>query len=227
VTTGPNADLLGAKSRCGRRAYASPALLRILAAASLVVGLVAAFYGVAHELNGATRAGAPVAVSVQISDLGRLQVRQTTTAGSETSKSSWLQAGVGQVTLHAPGSTVAEWLASRGGGAMVGLCMGFGALFLRRLLLSIGRGQPFQRGNAARIAGIAGLIVVATLSAAILRYVAARLVLDRLGLGGPGSSVTAHLTISIVPLLLALFLLAFAEAFRQGTQLAKDAEGLV
>jgi hypothetical protein len=30
-----------------------------------------------------------------------------------------------------------------------------------------------------------------------------------------------------VPLLLAVFLLAFAEAFRRGTELARDAEGLV
>ena len=68
---------------------------------------------------------------------------------------------------------------------------------------------------------------MATLSAAGLRYVAARLVLDRLGLGGPGSPLAAHLTISPVPLLLALFLLPLAEAFRRGAQLAKDAEGLV
>ncbi len=100
-------------------------------------------------------------------------------------------------------------------------------MLLRRLLLSIGAGQPFQRGNAARIAAIAGLIVVAAIAAGVLRYVAAGLVLGRLGLGGPGSPVAAYLTISFVPLLAALFLLAFAEAFRRGTELAKDTEGLV
>jgi hypothetical protein len=129
--------------------------------------------------------------------------------------------------LHASDSTVAEWLAARGGDAVVGLCIGLGALLLRRLLLSIGAGQPFQRGNAARIAGIAGLIVVATIAAGVLPYVAAGLVLGRLGLGGPGSPVGAYPTISFVPLLAALFLLAFAEAFRRGTELAKDTEGLV
>ncbi len=221
MTTSPDVDLLAGRDRRGRRPYASPALLRFLAAASLLVGLAAAFYGVAYAVNGATRAGAPVAVFVRISDLGRFQIRQATSAGY------WLQAGTGQVTLHASGSTVAEWLASRGGGAVVGLCLGFGAVLLRRLLLSIGCGQPFRRGNAARIAGIAGLIAVATLAAGVLPYVAARLVLDRLGLGGPGSPVIAHLAISPVPLLLALFLLAVAEAFRRGAELAEDADGLV
>lgn len=221
MTTSPDADLLAGQNRRARRPYASPALLRFLAGASLLVGLIAAFSGIAYAVNGATRAGAPVSVFVRISDPGRLQIHE---AGSARY---WLQAGAGQVTLHASGSTVAEWLASRGGGAVMGLCLGFGALLLRRLLLSIGCGQPFRRGNAARIAGIAGLIAVATLAAGVLPYVAARLVLDRLSLGGPDSPVTAHLAISAVPLLLALFLLAFAEAFRRGTELAEDAEGLV
>jgi hypothetical protein len=139
----------------------------------------------------------------------------------------WLQAGTDPVPLHASDSTVAEWLAARGGGAVVGLCMGLGAFLLRRLLLSIGAGQPFQSRNASRIAGIAGLIMVATIAAGVLRYAAAHLVLGRLGLGGQGSPVAAYLTVSFVPLLAALFLLAVAEAFRRGTELAKDTEGLV
>jgi hypothetical protein len=220
VTTHPDPDALAAPARPGRLSYASPALLRFLASGSLLVGLVAAVYGVAYAINGVTQAQAPVPVSVHIRQAARLPVHWVGQCG-------WLQAGVGSVTLHAPGSTAAEWLASRGGGAVVGLCMGLGALLLRRLLLSIGRGQPFERGNAARIAGIAGLVVVATVAAGVLPYVGARLVLDRLHLGGTGSPVTADLAISIVPLLLAVFLLAFAEAFRRGTELARDAEGLV
>lgn len=221
VTTCPDRDRL-AEPGCSRRSYLSPLVVRLLARASLLIGLVPALYGVAYELNAATRAGAPVAVPVRIRDLNGLQIRQ---AGLGTG--SWLQAGAGPVTLHADGGTVAEWLASRGGGAVVGVCIGLGALLLYRLLLSIAGGQPFQRGNAARIAGMAGLVVVATVSAGVLPYVAARLALDRLGLGGHSSPVAAHLTISAVPLLLALFLLALAEAFRRGLELAKDTEGLV
>jgi hypothetical protein len=221
VTICPEPDRLVEPGR-SRPSYVSVVLLRLLARATLLIGLVAALYGVVYEINAATRAGAPVAVFVRIRDLSGLQMQQ---AG--LGKDSWLQAGTGPVTLHADGGTVAEWLASRGGGAVVGVCMGLGALLLYRLLLSIGGGQPFQRGNAARVAGMAGLVVVATVSAGVLPYIAARLVLDRLGLGGPGSPVAAHLTISAVPLLLALFLLALAEAFRRGVELAKDTEGLV
>lgn len=218
MTTCPDPDPVATPDR--RLPYASPGLLRFLAGACTVVGLVAAVFGVAYVINGATQAQAPVPVSVRVHHMGHLPIR-------ELGQHSWVQAGAGPVTLHAAGSTAAEWLASRGGGAITGLCIGLGALLLRRLLLSIGRGQPFQRGNAARIAGIAGLIVVATVAAGVLPYVGARLVLDRLDLGGAGSPVTADLTISVVPLLLAVFLLAFAEAFRRGTELARDAEGLV
>jgi hypothetical protein len=250
VTIRPDPGLLAAQNHRGRWSYASPALLRFLAGASLLVGLVAALYGVVYDINGATQAEGVVAVSVQIRTLAGLQIQQATSSGSQrdgplklenwpyespgltlyvggVNDNAWVQAGTGSATLRSVGSTVAEQLAGRGGGAVVGLCMGLGALLLRRLLLSVERGQPFQRGNSARIAGIAGLVVVATLSAGVLPYVAARLVLDRLRLSGPGSQVYAHLSISAAPLLLALFLLAFAEAFRRGTELAKDAEGLV
>ena len=253
MDTCPDPGQLAVRDRRGRRSYASPALLRFLAGAMLLVGVVAPLFGVIYAVNGATRAGAPVAVSVAIRDLDRLQIQQATTSNGETDlplklegepglqppqpplilyidgvdNNSWLQAGTGPVALLSSGSTVAEWLFDRGGFAVAGVCMGLGALLLRRLLLSIGAGQPFQPGNAARIAAIAGLLAAATIAAGVLPYVAARLVLDRLGLGGPGSPMTAHLAISVTPLLLAVFLLAIAEAFRRGSDLAKDAEGLI
>lgn len=217
MTTCPNPDHLTVPGRRGQRSYASPALLRFLASATLLVGLAAAVLAVGYAVNGVTQAAAPVPVSVYVRGL------HVAAAGVHQP----LQAGTGPVTLHAPGSTVAEWLAARGGGAIVGVCLGVGALLLRGLLLSIGRGEPFQRGNAARIAGIAGLTVAGALAAGIFPYVAARMVLSRLHLAGPASPLTAQLTISVVPLLLALFLLAAAEAFRRGTELARDTEGLV
>jgi Protein of unknown function (DUF2975) len=251
VGTCPDPAQLAVRDRRGRRSYASPALLRWLAGAMLLVSVVAPLYGVVYAVNGATRAGAPVAVSVTIRDLDRLQVQQATTVnGAETDlplkleqgqglqpglilyidgagKNSWLQAGTGPVALLSSGSTVAEWLAGRGGLAVAGVCAGLGALLLRRLLLSIGAGRPFQPGNAARVAAIAGLLAAATIAAGVLPYVAARLVLGRLGLGGPGSPVAAHLAVPGAPLLLAVFLMAVAEAFRRGSDLAKDAEGLI
>lgn len=253
MDTCPDPGRLAVRDRRRRRSYASPALLRFLAGAMLLAGVVAPLSGVIYAVNGATRAGAPVAVSVTIENLDRLQILQATAGnGAETVRplklegepglqppqpplilyidgvgNSWLQAGTGRVDLLSGGSTVAEWLADRGGFVVAGVCLGCGALLLRRLLLSIGAGQPFQPGNAARIAAIAGLLAAAAIAAGVLPYVAARLVLGRVGLGGPGSPVAAHLAISGTPLLLAVFLLAVAEAFRQGSDLAEDAEGLV
>jgi DNA-binding Xre family transcriptional regulator len=52
----------------------------------------------------------------------------------------------------------------RGGLAVVALCVGVGAVWLRRVLISIAEGRPFPSGNAARIAGIGGLLALASLS---------------------------------------------------------------
>jgi hypothetical protein len=61
----------------------------------------------------------------------------------------------------------------------------------------------------------------------VLPYLASRFVLERLRLGGPASPLYPHLAIAAAPLLAALFLLVFAQAFRRGAELAKDAEGLI
>ena len=94
-------------------------------------------------------------------------------------------------------------------------------------MLSISGGQPFQRGNPARVTQLAGLIAAATIAAGVLPYLAAHRVLGRLGLSGPASPLYAHLAIAGAPLLAALFLLVFAQAFRRGAELAQDNEGLI
>lgn len=191
----------------------------------------------------------PVPVTVRIHNLDRLGILQATSPGSQTilpfrlqqgtlapglqlyvdgvDQNNWIQVGTGPFILKSVGSTAVEQLVGHGGTAIVGLCMGWSALLVRRLLLSVGRGQPFQRGNAARIAVIAGLLVAATLASGMLPYLAARLVLGRVGLGRPDGPVYAHLAVSAAPLWLVLFLLALAQAFRRGTELARDTEGLV
>jgi hypothetical protein len=107
---------------------------------------------------------------------------------------------------------------------ITGLCLMWGALVVRKLVLSVSRGQPFQRGNPARVTLLAGLIVAATIATGVLPYLAAHLVLGRLGLTGRASPLYAHLAIAIAPLLVALFLLVFAQAFRQGAELAHDVD---
>ena len=237
-------------STSGAGRFASPGLLRFLAWIVLLVGLAAPVAGVVYLINGATQAGAFVEVQVDVTDMGALQVPLMTDAGGESrlplrqapgddpgsirlvvptpAGDGWLEAPVDQLRLHAWDSTVAEQLLSRGAVAVLGLCVGLGAWLLRRLLLSIANGQPFQRGNPARIAGIAVLVVVGSLASEVLPAVAGGLVLDRLGLGGVGSPVSSlPVDLSLEPFAAALALLAVAEAFRGGGELVRDLEGLV
>lgn len=236
-----------ARARRGWWWYARRVPLRVLAGVLVFIGVVAALEGVGQDVAAATRAPEPVAVPVflRVHELDRLRVLVAGRPGSRTlvpfrlpqgqglelyvgeDQSNWISAGAHSFIFNAAGSTVAEKLLANGDGAVFGLCLLWGALLMRRLLLSIGGGQPFQRRNAARVAGIAGLVAVATVAASVLPYLAARLVLGRLGLGGPASPLYARLAISATPLLLALFLLALAQAFRRGTQLASDTDGLV
>jgi hypothetical protein len=229
------------------RSYVSAGVVRWLASAVLFIGVIAAVGGVAYAVNGATQAGGYVDVPVKARTVAgltvpddpsdpraRVALRDASGSGGAVrldlagkTSGSWLEADTGALTLRSFDSTVAEQLSSRGGVAVLGLCVGAGALLLRRLLLSIAQGEPFRAGNAARVAGIAGLIVVASLGAAVLPSVAAGLVLGRLGLAGSGTPVTTTFAFPYVPLVVALLLLALAEAFRHGTELARDVEGLV
>lgn len=224
--------------------------LRVVAGLVVFIGVVAAVGGVARDVAAATRAPGPVGVpvSLRVHELDRLRVLTATGPGARTlvpfrlqrgveqpglqlwvgaGRDSWIEPGARPFVFNTVGSTVAEQLLAGGGAAVFGVCLAWGALLARRLLLSVGGGQPFQRRNAARVAVIAALIVAATVAGSLLPYLAARLVLGRVGLGGPGSPVYAQFTMPATPLLLALLILALAEAFRRGTRLARDADGLV
>jgi len=241
-----------ATTRQGKRAFASPGMIRTLAGAVLAVGVVAGIWGVAYAINGATQAGAAVVVGVHMRPGAVLQVSGTTPTGAPgtvqvrdgaeptvpfeltipgiaaTSLSSATLDGHGDtLTLRSWGSTVPEQLLSRGGFAVVGLSMAVGAVWLRRVLISIAEGRPFQSGNAARIAGIGGLVVLASLANDILPAFGSNLVLQRLDLTGSSSPIFAEVVPSLGALLAVPFLLVLAEAFRRGAELAKDVEGLV
>lgn len=238
-----------APRRQSNRPYASPGMIRRLAGFVAIFGVVAAFSGVAYAVNGATHAKAYVVVDVQARAGAVLQAPGTTPSKAAESvlvtvdpfgsdglrldlpgvpKTSWLEAAhTDSLKLRSWDSTVSENLLSRGGFAVSGLCFGVGALLLRRLLISIADGHPFRSGNAARLACIGGLLVLASLANDILPVLGSNLVLDRLGLTGPSSPVFAQVVPTLDTLLAVPILLALAEAFRRGTELAKDVEGLV
>jgi hypothetical protein len=229
-------------------------MIRNLAGIVAAVGVIAGIWGVAYDINGATQANAYVVVGVHARPGAVLQVDGTTPTGApgtvlvkdgaepsapfgftipgvpaDTSASpgSTLDGHGDTLTMRSWGSTVPEQLLSRGGFAVVGLCMGVGAVWLRRVLTSIADGQPFRPGNAARIAGIGGLVALASLANDIIPVLGSHLVLQRLGLTGATSPIFAEVALTLGPLLAVPFLLALAEAFRRGTELARDVEGLV
>lgn len=224
-------------------------MIRILGRFLLFLGVVAAIAGVAYAINGATQARAYVEVAVQVRDGGDLEVAGTSPDGTETTVSvlpepefdrggislsipgatrgGSLLAPTDSLELSSFGSTVPEQLLGRGHLAVRGLCLLAGALLIRRLLESINEGKPFQRGNAARIAGITALVVTGAL-AGLLPVLASNLVLDRIGLNGVDSPVLAAAADApFSSLMIAALLLALAEAFRRGTDMAQDVEGLV
>lgn len=104
-----------------------------------------------------------------------------------------------------------------------------GALLLRRVLVSIEKGRPFDPHNARRLAAVAGLVVLDGTGATLLRWVGARAALTSLGrtLDDTALPDSAFGPFGVSSLLVALVVLAFAEAFRRGRHLAEDADGLV
>jgi len=235
--------------RRGARPFATPGLVRFLAAIALLVAVAAPVAGVAYAVNGATQAHASVRVQVQVTDRAALQIPLGPTPDRErpvalqqqggaspgtvrldlpnSRTPSWLEAPLQTVTLRAWDSTVAEQLLSRADATVLWLCVGLGAWLLRRLLLSIADADPFQPGNARRIAEIAALVVVAGSASQLLPGLAGAMVLDRLGLGPSSPVAPLQAAIGLAPILAALVLLALAEAFRRGSELARDTEGLV
>jgi hypothetical protein len=222
------------------RPFASPAFTRTLASAVLALGLLGAVAGVAYAVNGATQAGGQVVVAAEVREGARFAVPGAATPGGEVTvdpydhairldapgkvRSSWLEVAAANVQVRAGESTATEQVLARGGFAVLGLCLGAGAVLLRRLLLSIADGDPFERRNAGRIALIAGLVAVAAIASQALPVLATELVARRIGWTG---LVSSHLDLPLAPLAAVPILLVLAQAFRRGTELATDSEGLV
>ncbi|MEW9533721.1 DUF2975 domain-containing protein [Microbispora sp. NPDC049125] len=201
------------------RSYAGPRLIRFLAGLTVWIGVIAAFWGVAYAINGATQAKGRVTVPVTIGKTSEGEPPEIQLPKAHVPDAVRLSAVDDAVALSAPGSTVAEQLLSRGDTAVTGLCLGLAAVLLRRLLLSVLEGTPFRGGNPARIAGLAGLLLFAAIVGEALPDIGAGIVLSRLDLG---PMFTAGVSIPMAPILVALLLLVLAEAFRRGGELADD-----
>lgn len=208
--------------------YAGPRLIRFLAGAVLLVGLGLAVGGTAYWINGATHTGAQVTVPVDPAAPGEeLPADAIRVPGFDLPPGSWVETGGDSLVLRADHSTLTEQLLARADAVALGLSLGVGGVLLRRLLLSIAEGRPFRAGNARRLATIAVLVAAGGTLAGVLPDLAGVLVLDRLGRTGPGSPFEVGVTFPLLPVLVAPVILALAEAFRRGAELADDVDGLV
>jgi Protein of unknown function (DUF2975) len=216
-------------------AYVKPSTIRSLSWLIGLIGIVAAIAGPVYAINGATQAPGTVRVPVE------LAVEAEPSAGGpgdgriplevaelpDGAAVSALNTGR-ELELAAWDSTVVEQLLGRGDAAVFGLAVGVGAWLLRPVLDSLAAGRPFGAGNARRLAGLAGAVVVAGSVGPVLPQLGSLAVLDRLGLVGPGSPFVMGLTLASTPaLLVGALLLVLAEAFRQGERISRDVEGLV
>ena len=208
--------------------YAGPRLIRFLAWAVLLIGLGLAIGSVAYWINGGTHAGDEVTVPVVLASSDGIDGTDgVRLPGFDLPAGSRVETGDADLVLRAADSTLAEQLLARGDAVVLGLSLGVGGVLLRRLLLSVAEGRPFRAGNARRVATIAVLVAVGGTLAGVFPDLAGVLVLDRLGVTGPDSPFSLGVTFPLRPVLVAPVILALAEAFRRGAELADDVDGLV
>ncbi|MFB4279541.1 hypothetical protein ACBJ59_29930 [Nonomuraea sp. MTCD27] len=183
------------------------AFVRLMIYVVRFAGAVAAVWGVAYAINGATQAEG--SITVQVSP-GPGVVDSLRLTGVE------LPPGVGfrgaDLSLQVWKSTVIEQVVARADVLVSGLCAGVAALLLGPLLASVLDGEPFRRGNPARVAWLAVLVVVSG-SAGALPGLASAAVLGRVGLTG---TFVVSPALSWVPFVGAAFLSALAVAIGVG-----------
>ncbi len=211
--------------------YVGPRTTRVIATLLLLVGALAAVGGVGYAVNGATQAPGNVHVPVSMFlDQGNPSGAPVPVevAGVELPDATYLQAvDGGLVLVDSTGASRWTGFLARGDSALGGLAVGLCAVLLAPVLTSLAAGEPFRRGNAARIGATAATILLAGTLAPLLPQVAALGVLDRLALVGPESPFVVGLQLELAPLGVSALVFAVAEAFRRGAQIADDAVGLV
>ncbi len=103
-----------------------------------------------------------------------------------------------------------------------------GAVVLRNVLRDIGRGQPFHPRMESRLAGLAVVVVAATLLQPQVSTLATVVVLNRIdGLADGSPLGFLMFEFELLPLVVAGALVVLSRVFRHGRQLTEDTEGLV
>jgi hypothetical protein len=215
------------------RAYVGHNGVELLVALVAFIGLVGLVGGIGYSINGLTHAHADVAVPVALhvgpgSPVPAFDADQAPVAVEGLPPGSHVTADAEELTLHAWDSTLLEQLLGRADALVLGLGVAAGAYLLIPLLRSVQRGQPFAEGNAARVRGLAVVVLVVGIGGPFLARLGSGDVLSRIGQSGPDAVLSPAGIPSVLNVLLTAALLAvLAEAFRRGEQLAEDVDGLV
>lgn len=201
-----------AKPLIGRSGlYAVTWLLAIVAAAASAIAVLAPLYRLTQAGGYVTilRGDAPAGVAEHLPDGVRV-----VSSGE-------------MVTLAVDEIPTTLRVLTTVGTSLTAVAVAAGAWWLARLIRSIRSGRPFDGRNPARLAGVAAAIVLGGTVAPLAGSVVDDLVVKALDLFPPDSPFIAVFHISLLPIGLAVLVLAVAEAFRRGGTLADDVDGLV
>lgn len=113
--------------------------------------------------------------------------------------------------------------------------VGYGVLvcavvwLLFRLMVDIGRGEPFAPGNVRRLRLLAGVLLVGWTVLYFVEATCSLAILDQVDLQAAGveGGPRAVLSLPIAPFIAGMAVALVAEAFKAGSRLKDDVEGLV
>lgn len=166
-------------------------------------GAVAAVWGVAYPINGATQTGAYVTIPV-------VPLRQVHL--SEVRLAEGVVVPQREMWLDVWGSTMAEQVLSRGDVLLSGLCVGVAAFLLRALLTAAGTRPAFDGRLTVRVTWLGGVLALtAGVVGPLLPYLAGAMALNRTGMT---DSFAPSAALSWIPLVGALFLFTLAKALK-------------
>ena len=197
---------------------------RALAFVVLAFGILLAGVGLTLPVLQLTQDEASVAITVS-DEAAVLDVDPTALPAEATLRLS----GADSVELVA--SDLPGWLraATRLPQAVSGLLLLAGAWLVRRMLLDVAAGRPFDARMPGRLRGLTLVVLAGTILPPAFEGLASVLVTSHLG-GLPDGSpfgVPLFTAVPLLPLLVALLLGIAAQVFESGRQLTDDLEGLV
>jgi|PersoiStandDraft_1058852.scaffolds.fasta_scaffold17816_3 Protein of unknown function (DUF2975) len=211
--------------------YVGPRTSRVIAGLLLFAGIVAAVGGVVYAVNGATQAPATVTVPINIeadngAPRGPIPVSVDDVAVPNGAR---LQVDPNGLQLVAEAGNASRWTGflARGDAALIGLGFGACALILVPVVNAVAAGDPFRRGNAARIGWTGAIVGVVGMVAPMLPNFAALAVSTSFDAADGANPFAVVFGIGFAPIGIAALIFVVAQAFRRGTQISADIAGLV